>query len=271
MTRLFLLFCSVVLFTAAANAEGRKEYIYGPERRQVLDVYGDGQGADFPVLVMLHGGAWKFGDKQHFGTWRAKVAHWVPRGYVFVSVNTRLLPDADPVQQAVDLSLAMAFVQRKARSWGGDPGRIVLMGHSAGAHVAALLTTRQGISSRTGTKPWIGTIILDTVMLNVPRIMQQNPSRMHRNAFGNDPKFWKTSSPTEYLGSGDRPMIVVCSSKRKLSCPEARRFARHAARVGAQVTVLPVNLRHGKINSDLGMDSAYTASVDKWLAGLGLP
>ena len=60
-------------------------------------------------------------------------------GIIFVSVDYRMLPQQDALAQADDVARALAFAQSRARSWGGDPGKFILMGHSAGAHLVALL------------------------------------------------------------------------------------------------------------------------------------
>src|SRR6185295_4587727 len=119
-----------------------RDVSYGTFPRQRMDVYlptGTRTGA---VIVMVHGGAWRIGDKSMPQMVGNKVARWVPRGDVFVSINYRMLPQADPLTQADDVARALAAVQARAASWGADPRRVILMGHSAGAHLVALLSAR---------------------------------------------------------------------------------------------------------------------------------
>ena len=190
-----------LLCTGAAAQRGF-EYAYGPDPLQRLDIYQPADARNAPIIVMLHGGGWRFGDKANRRVWENKVAHWVPQGWIFISVNTRLLPDANPVGQTHDLARAMAFVQLNAGRWGGNADDIILMGHSAGAHVAALLATRNDIRRAAGVRPWQGTILLDSASLDVPLMMRGTPTRLHRNAFGDDPANWQAASPTTHFSQG---------------------------------------------------------------------
>src|SRR3546814_18036265 len=101
---------------------------------------------------MVHGGFWALGDKASAGVAGAKMAHWVGRGMIFVSVNYRLLREADPVTQAADVGHALAAVQARAAGRGGDPARILLIGHSAGAHLVAFLAADAGFGHRPGNR-----------------------------------------------------------------------------------------------------------------------
>ena len=112
---------------------------YGPEPAQCLDAYLPAGRPTGAILVIVHGGAWAIGDKANPGVVAAKVAHWLPSGVVVVSVNYRLLPLAGVLQQAGDVARAIAFVQKRAAGWQADPARLVVVGHSTGAHLAALL------------------------------------------------------------------------------------------------------------------------------------
>lgn len=113
---------------------------YGPDEKQRMDVYIPAMAKGAPVIFMVHGGAWRVGDKAGRGVVENKVARWVPKGIIFISANYRLLPGADPLVQAGDIALAMAKAQANAEKWGGDPAKFVLMGHSAGAHLVSLVS-----------------------------------------------------------------------------------------------------------------------------------
>jgi len=241
---------------------------YGSEPEQKLDVYRPATGDRLPVIVMMHGGGWSGGSKSAMSVVVNKVGHWLPKGYVFVSVETRLVPKADPLQQAGDLAAALAFVQKNAASWGGDASKIVLMGHSAGAHLAALISADRPIGEKVGLKPWAGTVALDSAAYDVTVIMNQpRHPKLYETAFGSDPDFWAKASPTLRITDGTPPMLLVCSSLRRLSCRQAETFATKA---GGKAEVLPVALRHGPINSELGEDSGYTRDVDDFLASIGV-
>ena len=76
------------------------------------------------------------------------MTRWVPKGFIFISTNYRMLPKTAPMEQIRDVASALAFAQGKASSWGGDPAGFIIMGHSAGAHLAALLAASPAMASR---------------------------------------------------------------------------------------------------------------------------
>ncbi|MGF9563960.1 alpha/beta hydrolase [Neorhizobium sp. JUb45] len=243
---------------------------YGPAAEQRLDLYRpDRLPSDAPVIVMVHGGAWALGSKSAANVVDNKVAHWLPKGVIFISVETRLLPKADPLQQAQDVAAALAFVQDKAVSWGGDRRKIVLMGHSAGAHVAMLVTADPDLQAAAGVKPWRATVALDSGAYDVTALMRAGHARLFDRAFGKDPAFWEKTSPLAQMNKAGSipPVLLVCSSLRRVSCDQARAFAQKA---GPKAEVLPVALRHGDINARLGTPGIYTADVDAFLRRQGV-
>lgn len=251
------------------GARVQHDVAYGPLPQQRMDIYSpDKKAENAPVIVMLHGGAWARGSKTAANVVDNKVTHWLPKGYIFVSVETRLLPAADPLLQASDLASALAMVQQKAASWGGDPDRIVLMGHSSGAHVAALLSVDKAIAATAGVKPWRATVALDSAAYDIGRIMRAKPARLYQRAFGEDPAYWAKVSPALQLDSpkGIPAMLLVCSSLRRSSCDQARDFA---AKAGGKASTLVVALRHEDINTKLGTRGIYTDDVDAFLRRLG--
>src|SRR3546814_20585131 len=86
---------------------------------------------------------------------------------IFVSVNYRLLREADPVTQAADVGHALAAVQARAAGWGGDPARILLIGLSAGAPPVAYLAADAGFAKCPAAKPSLGTVSLVSAALDV--------------------------------------------------------------------------------------------------------
>lgn len=263
--------------TAAAGrkvadpAAARRDIAYGQDPAQRLDVYVPAAAAKAPVIVMMHGGAWALGSKTAHSVVDAKAAHWLPRGYVFVSVETRLLPAANPIEQARDLAAAVAYVQKHAPEWGGDGARVVLMGHSAGAHLAVLLAADPSLGAKSGLRAVLGTVALDSAAYDVTQIMNARHLGLYDRAFGSDPAFWRAASPSQQVRGKPAPALLVCSSRRRESCDQADGFAAILKRAGGRATVLPQNMSHMDINAQLGKDGAYTAAVDKFLASLGLP
>src|SRR4051812_21730176 len=141
--RPFLLLVIALLIAAPAAAQrtpfptGTVEIAYGSDARQRLDFTPDARpGA--PLVLFVHGGAWSLGDMAMAGH---MAVHFHARGYAFASVDYRLVPSANPHQQADDVAAALARLIGDAPRLGIDPARVMIMGHSAGAHLAALVGT----------------------------------------------------------------------------------------------------------------------------------
>ena len=259
-------------FPLPAGARLERDLAYGGDPLQRMDVYHPAQAANAPVIFMVHGGGWMRGNKAMWRVVRNKVGHWVGKGYLLVSTNYRMAPAADPVTQADDVAKALAFVQSHLRSWGGDASRVIVMGHSSGAHLVALLTADPSIAARQGATPWLGTVSLDSAAMNVAQLMTRHHLGLYDQVFKADAAYWRQASPTLRLtGKPAAPMLAVCSSRRLDSCPQARAFAARAAQFGGRVDVLPVDLTHPEINAYLGAAGSYTDGVDSFLRSLGLP
>ena len=239
---------------------------YGPDPAQRFDVYVStnppADVAPAPVILFVHGGGWARGDKANRPVLEPKVAHWVDQGYVVISTNYRMLPT--PVaQQAEDVAAAIAFAQSQAGLWGGDPKRFVLVGHSAGAHLVALIAAGARTAAR--PQPWRAAVTLDSAALDVAAIMNSRHFGLYDRAFGSDPQKWSAVSPMAQLAHATAPMLAVCSSRRRESCPTSDRFAAKANGLGGKVRVLREDLSHGDINATLGAPSDYTIEVDAFL------
>lgn len=258
-------------FTPPAGIAVERDIAYGTDPAQKLDVYRSANTKDAPVIVMVHGGGWRRGDKGGPSMVKNKVLHWVGKGCVLVSVNYRLVPVADPVVQAEDIGRAIAFAQGKARSWGADPARFVLMGHSAGAHLVSLLGADASLATRHGAQPWLASVSIDSAAFDIEAIMNRKHYGLYDTAFGKDPNLWRDASPMYRLKARPAaPMLLVCSSKRNDSCDPAREFAAKATGLGGRVKVLPIELNHAQINDQLGTSGAYTEAVDEFLRTVGI-
>jgi acetyl esterase/lipase len=262
---LALIALAVALPAAAADMRILRDVAYGADARQRFDVYAPQDAHGAPVIFFVHGGGWAIGDKSNRGVVHNKTARWVPRGLVFVSANYRMLPAADPLEQARDVARALAAAQSQAASWGGDPARFILMGHSAGAHLVALIASAPAIALDLGARPWLGTVELDSAALDVERIMRDRHLRLYDRAFGHDPAYWAKASPLARLSAASAPFLAVCSTRRADSCPAARDYAAKAQALGTRASVLEENLSHRQINEELGEDNAYTRAVEAFL------
>jgi acetyl esterase/lipase len=275
MFRFYGLTLSLLLgLAAAARADDTvllRDVSYGDAPAQRLDVYKPAHAHAAPVIVMVHGGGWMIGNKSNPGVAGRKQAHWAGQGYVFVSIDYRMVPTADPFVQAQDVASALAYVQQHAANWGGDGARVTLVGHSAGAHLVALLAADPSLAYAQGAKAWLGTVALDSAAYSVPRIMSLPHAGLYDRVFGSDEAFWRKVSPLDRLQGKTQPMLLVCSSQRLLSCTQAQTFAKAVNDKGGRAQVLPEALTHAQINAELGGDSDYTRAVDTFLRSLGLP
>ena len=241
---------------------------YGSDIRQRFDVYAPPDAKDAPVIFMVHGGGWAYGDKSARGVTENKVAHWVPRGFVVISTNYRVLPEADPLEQAKDVARAIAVAQQRAASWGGDRSRFILMGHSAGAHLVTLLATSPSLASDLPLAPWLGVVSIESGALDVVEIMHGRHARLYDRAFGTDTAYWRTVSPMHALSQPTVPVLLVCSIRRPASCDRADRFAAKAAALGGRASVLREDLSHADADARLGLDPGYTAATDAFIRTL---
>lgn len=255
-----------------ARAEPRvvRNVRYGGDIRQRFDVYAppDAQGA--PVIFMVHGGGWAYGDKSARGVTADKVKRWVPRGFIVISTNYRLLPKADPLEQAKDIARAIAVAQQRVPSWGGDPAKFILMGHSAGGHLVALLNASPSLAAELPITPWLGAVSIESGALDVVEIMRGSHSRLYDRAFGSDTAYWRAVSPMHALAPGAAPMLVVCSVRRPASCTRSDRFAAKAIALGTRASVLREDLSHADADARLGVDPGYTGAVEAFMRTLDL-
>lgn len=242
---------------------------YGSDEKQRMDYYIPEKATGAPVILMVHGGAWRIGDKAASGVVENKVARWVPKGIIFISANYRLLPDANPLIQADDVVLAIKKAQKDVEKWGGDPAKFILMGHSAGAHLVSLVSSDPKKAYKTGARPWLGTVSLDSAAYDIVEIMQSKHYRFYDKAFGKDPVLWKSASPVHMLSAGVPPFFAVCSTKRPDSpCTQARNFAEKGISLGIRIEILEQAMTHADINKKLGISGAYTESVETFMSSL---
>jgi hypothetical protein len=127
------------------------------------------------------------------------------------------------------------------------------------------------MASNQWANPWLGTVSLDSAALDVVARMQAPHEAFWNRAFGNDPHYWRSASPIYRLTARPKPILLVCSSLRPNSCEQSNSFAKAANAVNGQVSVLPVKLRHGEINSNLGLPGKYTDDVESFIKTLAWP
>ena len=242
---------------------------YGAHPLQAFDIYARDGISNAPVIFMVHGGAWSKGDKSAESVVRNKVQRWVAAGFVFVSVNYRLVPEVTPLEQLQDLQQAIVSAQKSIRKFGGSSDDFLLMGHSAGAHLVALLSSTQAEVIHKGGNSWLGSIFLDSAALNVPEIMRSKHYGFYDKAFGSNPEFWLQVSPYHQIKSDLNPVLLICSNRRLKACEQADRYADKARSYGISASVLKSPYSHKDINVKLGLANDYTWRVEQFMSRLG--
>ncbi len=258
-----------------SKAPGSQTISYGSDPLQALDVWrAEGAKGAAPLVVFVHGGGWKRGSKDN-ATGRFKAKHYPAQGYAFASINYRLVPTATVEQQAADVASAVKALVDRADALGIDRRRIALMGHSAGAHLVALVGTDERYLKGAGLSfaDISGVIPIDGAAYDVPAQTKDGPPIMQKTyaqAFGTDPVRQKALSPTSQAGSPNAPDFLLLYVQRADG-------VRQAKALGAALTAGGSRVEHGsfpgeglkghaEINRSLG-DPAYapTATVDVWL------
>jgi acetyl esterase/lipase len=255
-----------------------REIAFGADPLQRLDFYPAAKvGAPAPLFVFVHGGGWKRGDKRN-ATGAVKIAHFTGRGFAFASINYRLVPDAKVEHQAQDVADALARLIRDARSLGVDPNRIVLAGHSAGAHLAALVATDPRYLRRAGVgvERLKGVVLLDGAAYDVPVQSGEGPGIMrpiYAQAFGTDPARQRALSPALHAAAPNALRFLILHVEREDGRRQSEALAAALRKAGTQAEVRALRGRglrgHMEINRALGdPDYPGTKIVDDWIDAL---
>jgi acetyl esterase/lipase len=136
--------------TAFHSLERHRDLPYGTDPRQRLDVYAPPHALSRPVVIFWYGGSWVKGSKAQYRFVGEALAE---HGFVAVLPDYRLYPQVSFPLFDEDGARAVAWVQEHIRDFGGDPRRIVLMGHSAGGHTAAFLAFNHAFLRKFGGDP----------------------------------------------------------------------------------------------------------------------
>jgi arylformamidase len=205
------------------------ELSYGKDPLQKLDYWKPAK-AGSPLVIFVHGGGWKRGDKNN-ATGQEKPGHYLQQGYAFASINYRLVPAATVEQQAQDVALAIAFLIERAESLGFGPDRVVLMGHSAGAHLSALVGTDIKYLKTAGLGPQSlrGVIPLDGACYDVPRQIAEGGDFMqdtYIQAFGSLKERQLALSPTHHAAAPNVAAFLILHVQRIDGATQSRLLVR---------------------------------------------
>jgi len=252
---------------------GAVELSYGKDPLQKLD-YWKPTKVGSPLIIFVHGGGWKRGDKKN-ATGEEKPGHYVQQGYAFASINYRLVPAATVEQQAQDVADAIAHLISRAESLVFDASRVVLMGHSAGAHLSALVGTDMQYLKKAGLGPQSlrGVIPLDGACYDVPRQIAEGGDFMrdtYIQAFGSEKERQHALSPTHHAAAPNAPTFLILHVQRIDGASQSQALAAALKKAGTTAEVRGfegIGLKgHAEINRRLG-DPSYPATpvVDAWL------
>lgn len=258
-----------------AQPAGKQTLSYGSDKLQNLDFYPAANGNKrAPLVVFVHGGGWKRGSKDN-GTGQWKAPHYTAAGYAFVSINYRLVPEATVEQQGADVAASLRYLIDNAARLGFDPTRIVIMGHSAGAHLVALVGTDESYLRGAGLSfaNIDGVIPIDGAAYDVAKQMQDGGNFMadtYNQAFGSDPARQRALSPTLHSASPNAPAFLIIHVQRKDGTAQSIGLQAALRKGGTKADRQEFEGRglkgHAEINRSLG-DPAYAATpvVDAWL------
>ncbi len=227
------------------------------------------------MIVFVHGGGWTRGDMRMMEG-SAKLSHWHGLGYAVASLDYRLVPQVKVEDEAADVAEAVAFLRANSETLGFDARRIVLIGHSAGAHLVALLGTDPRWLNGAGVSidDVRGIVPLDGAAYDVPRQLSIGAPLMQRTyaeAFGNDPERQKSLSPTLQAARPNAPAFLILHVQRPDGFAQSEALAAALKKAGTPVTIEGFAgtglMGHMEINRRLGEpDYPATQALDRWLA-----
>jgi acetyl esterase/lipase len=277
----FLVVLAVMAEARAQEVKRDIPYAEAAHERQVLDVYSPKGAKNLPVVFWIHGGGWQGGDKTDV---QVKPQAFTDKGFVFVSTNYRLLPAVDMATIVRDVAKSVRWVHDHVAEYGGDPERLFVMGHSAGAQLAALICTDDRYLKAEGLSLAIvkGCVPVDGDTYDVPAIIETAETRWrvhglprakfgHREKFGNDPAKHRDFSAVTHVarGKGIPPFFILHVANHPDTTAQALRLGNVLKEAGIPVTVFGAReTTHGKINADLGKpDDAATKALFAFLTG----
>jgi acetyl esterase/lipase len=268
MNHLGHLVVAIVLLSQAQAQDIKHSFPYAnpAHERQVLDVYSRQDAKNLPVVFWIHGGGWVTGDKANV---HIKPKVFLDKGFVFVSTNYRLLPNVDMATIVHDVAKSVRWVHDHIAEHGGDPKRLLIMGHSAGAQLAALVCTDDRYLKAEGLSLGIvkGCVPVDGDTYDVPAIIETAETRRrvhglpqakfgHREKFGNDSAKHRDFSAVTHVAKdkGVPPFLILYVAEHPDTSAQAQRLGNALKGAGVAVTLYGArDTTHSKINADLGL------------------
>jgi arylformamidase len=250
---LILQFGSAVL---AQSVKSDIRYLDPGHGRHVLDVYSPDNAKNAPVVFWIHGGGWQTGDKTNV---HQKPQVFADKGCVLVSTNYRLLPEVDMQTIVQDVAKAVGWVHSNIAEFGGDPSRIFIMGHSAGAQLAALICIDERYLKAAGVPMTsiIGCVPVDGETAETRRRVHGLPQLtfVHREKFGNTPEMHRELSAVTHVAQDKTipPFLILHVANHPDNTAQAQRLGNVLKEAGKSVKVFGAKeTTHTRINAELG-------------------
>ena len=254
-------------------------YVENGHARQVLDIYAPPGATNRPVVFWIHGGGWQAGDKSDV---KLKPQWFMDRGFVFVSTNYRLLPEVDMGTLIRDVAKAFGWMEGHIAEYGGDPRRVLVGGHSAGAQLAAILCTDDRYLKAEGVSFDVlrGCVPVDGDTYDVPAIIETAETRLrvhgfpppkngHRIKFGLTPENHRDFSAVTHIarGKGIPPFLILYVADHPDTTAQAQRLGNVLRDAGVSVTMFGAkDSQHSKLNDNLGLpDDPATMALAKFV------
>lgn len=200
--------CSPIQFINGAVSRDSfnftSDLAYGADARQKLDVYAPKGAKGAPVLVFVHGGSWRNGDKSDYPFLGESFAN---EGYVTVVISYRLAPQTVFPGFVEDAALAIRWVEDHIGQYGGDPNRVFLMGHSAGAHIVALIGLDPSYLRAVGLeRSSLRAVIGVAGPYDFEKFVAEDPKL--REVFGPESN-WARAMPVDNVDGMNPPMLLL--------------------------------------------------------------
>jgi arylformamidase len=266
--------------SAKLSVKRDNPYAEPADSLQKVDIYAPEGAKNLPVVFWIHGGGWVTGDRTNV---QVKPQAFVDKGFVFVSTGYRLLTNVEMGTIFRDVAKSVRWVHEHIGAHGGDPKRILVMGHSAGAQLAALICIDDRYLKTEGLSLNIikGCVPLDGDTYDVPAIIETVETRQrvhglpmpqfgHRIKFGNDPAKHRDYSAVTHVakGKGIPPFLILHVADH----PDVRAQAERLEAV-LNDTGIPARrfaareTDHSKLNENLGLpDDPPTKALFEFVA-----
>ena len=248
--------------------------------RQMVDIYAPEGAKNLPVVFWIHGGGWEGGDRTAI---QLKPQAFVDKGFVFVSTGYRLLPEVEMAAIFRDIAKSLGWVHKNIAKYGGDPARILVMGHSAGAQLAALICTDDRYLKAEGVPFSVlkGCVPVDGDTYDVPAIIETAETRRrvhglpqakvgHREKFGNDPAKHLDYSAVTHIAKdkGIPPFLILHVADHPDTTAQAQRLGAVLKDAGIPTKIFAAKeTNHSHLNENLGLpDDAPTKALFEFVA-----